>query len=162
MFNLFIFYFLSANLASILSLFFFLHFSFHCSLNKVTSISGFLICITVKLRNLAFWCKWLSLVSEIIFCHYLFAFILRWMNAPALIINSCHLFQRTLFNKGFVVEGEREVLKEQMKTNRGRGGERLSLSLCSLCEKNAWFFKQQIVFLLISCLVVAESFIKTA
>ena len=46
------------NLVLVLSL----HFSFHYSLNKVPSFSGFLICITMKLRNLAFWCKWLSLV----------------------------------------------------------------------------------------------------
>ena len=41
----------------------------------------------------------------------------------SIIINSFHLFLRTLFNKGFVVEGERKVLKERMKTNRGRGVE---------------------------------------
>ena len=40
----------------------------------------------------------------------------------SIIINSFHLFQETLFNKGFVVEGGRGVLKEQMKTNTGRGG----------------------------------------
>ena len=43
----------------------------------------------------------------------------------SIIINSFHLFQRTLFNEGCVVEGGRvgvgEVLKEQMKTNRTRG-----------------------------------------
>ena len=32
----------------------FLHFSFHYSLNKVPSFSDFLICITMKLRSLAF------------------------------------------------------------------------------------------------------------
>ena len=53
----------------------------------------------------------------------------------SIIINSFNLFQRTLFNKGFVVQGEMEVLKEGMKTNRGMGGEGLSLYLCSLCEK---------------------------
>ena len=53
----------------------------------------------------------------------------------SIIINFFHLFQRTLFSKGFALEGEREVLKERMKTNRGRGGEELSLPLCSLCEK---------------------------
>ena len=45
-------------------------------------------------------------------------FILRYMNALGLIIiNSFHLFQQTLFNKG-----GRGVLKERMKTNRERGG----------------------------------------
>ena len=39
-----------------------------------------------------------------------------------IIINSFHLFQRTLFNKGFVMEEEKEVLKKQMKTNRGGEG----------------------------------------
>ena len=58
-----------------------------------------------------------------------------------IIINFFHLFQRTLFNKGFVVEGEREVLKERMKTNRGKAGEGLSLTLCSLCEKNCLIFQ---------------------
>ena len=51
----------------------------------------------------------------------------------SIIINSFHLFQQTLFNKEFVVDGEREVLKEQIK--KLGGGEVLSLSLCSLCEK---------------------------
>ena len=40
----------------------------------------------------------------------------------SIIINSFHLIQRTLFNKGFNVEGKREVFKEQMKTNRESGG----------------------------------------
>ena len=40
----------------------------------------------------------------------------------SIIINSFHLFQQTLFNKGLVVEARGGVLKEQMKTNRGRGG----------------------------------------
>ena len=40
----------------------FLDFSFHYSLNKVPSFPGFLICITMKLGNLAFWRKWLGLV----------------------------------------------------------------------------------------------------
>ena len=46
----------------------------------------------------------------------------------SIIINSFHLFQQTLFNKRLVVEGVREVLKEQIKTNRGgegRGGVKL-------------------------------------
>ena len=71
----------------------------------------------------------------------------------SIIVNSFHLFQRTLFDRGFVLEGEREVLKGQMKTNRGREGEGLSLSLCSLCEINCLIFQT---------VVVAESFIKTA
>ena len=41
----------------------------------------------------------------------------------SMVINSFHLFQQTYFNKGFVVEGGGGgVLKEQMKTNTGRGG----------------------------------------
>ena len=60
-------------------------------------------------------------------------------------INSFHLFQRTFFNKGFVVEGERELLKERMKTNTGRGGEGLSISLCSLCKKNYLIFETVVV-----------------
>ena len=40
----------------------------------------------------------------------------------SIIINSFHLFQWTLFNKGFVVEGG--ILKEQMKTNKGEGSSR--------------------------------------
>ena len=66
-------------------------------------------------------------------------------------INSFHLFQRTFFNKGFVVEGERELLKERMKTNTGRGGEVLSISLCSLCKKN---------YLIFQTVVVAQKFFK--
>ena len=40
----------------------------------------------------------------------------------SIIINSFLLFQQTLFNKGFVVEGGGGVLKEHMKTDKGRGG----------------------------------------
>ena len=40
----------------------------------------------------------------------------------SIIMNSFHLFQQTLFNKGFVVEGERGVLKKQMEINSGRRG----------------------------------------
>ena len=47
-----------------------------------------------------------------------------------------------------------------MKTNRGRGGVK-PISMLTLW-KIAWFFKQQIEFLLISCLVVAKRFIKKA
>ena len=36
-------------------------------------------------------------------------------------IDFFHLFQRTLFNKGFAVDGDREVLKDRMKTKKGRG-----------------------------------------
>ena len=50
----------------------------------------------------------------------------------SIIINSFHLFQQTLLNKGFVVEGE-GVLKERIK--KTGGGEESNLSLCSLCEK---------------------------
>ena len=61
----------------------------------------------------------------------------------SVIICSFHIFQRTLFNKGVVVErgGRRGVLKERMKTNRGRGGVKLKGSLCSLCEKNCLIFQ---------------------
>ena len=42
----------------------------------------------------------------------------------SIIVNSFHLFQRTLFTKRFVVAWARgrEVPKERMKTNRGRTG----------------------------------------
>ena len=74
-----------------------------------------------------------------------------------IIINFFHAFQRTLFNKGFVVEDGEGLLKERM--NRGRG----QAYLCAhSVKKIAWFFKQQIEFLLISCLVVAKRFIKKA
>ena len=56
----------------------------------------------------------------------------------SIILNSFHLFQQTLFNKEFIVEGEEGVLKERVKTDRGRG-EESNLSLCSLCEKMAGF-----------------------
>ena len=57
------------------------------------------------------------------------------------IIKPFHLFQQIPFNKVFVAEGERQVLKERIKTNKGSGGEVLSLSLCSLCEKNCLIFQ---------------------
>ena len=47
------------------------------------------------------------------------------------------------------------VLKKWMKINRGRGS---SLSVCSSVKINAWFFKQQTEFFLISCLAVAKYF----
>ena len=43
-----------------------------------------------------------------------------------IIMNSFYLFQQTFLNNGLVVEGGSVVLKEQMKTSRGRG---------KLCEK---------------------------
>ena len=43
----------------------------------------------------------------------------------SIVINSFHLFQQTLFNKGFVVEGRGGILKEPMKANRRRGGVKL-------------------------------------
>ena len=53
----------------------------------------------------------------------------------SIIINSFHLFKRTLFNKGFVVEeGGKEVLKERMKANRGRGGVK-PISMLTLRKK---------------------------
>ena len=51
----------------------------------------------------------------------------------SIIINSFHLFQRTLFNKRFVVEGE-GFLKQQMKTNRGSGGVK-PISMLTLWKK---------------------------
>ena len=51
----------------------------------------------------------------------------------SIIINSFHLFQQTLFNKGFVVEGGGGSLKSEWKQTGG--GEESNLSLCSLCEK---------------------------
>ena len=51
----------------------------------------------------------------------------------SIIINSFHLFQQSLFNKRFVVEGVGGALKERMKPTRG--GEESNLSLCSLCKK---------------------------
>ena len=47
----------------------FLNFCFHYSLNNVPSFSGFLMCITMKLRNAPFWPKWLSLVYKVNFSH---------------------------------------------------------------------------------------------
>ena len=58
---------------------------------------------------------------------------------------------------GLLWRGE-GVLKEQIKINRGRG-EVKPISMLTLW-KIAWFFKQQIEFLLISCLAVAKSFMK--
>ena len=77
-----------------------------------------------------------------------------------IIINFFSLFQWTLFNKGFVVEGRggRGSLKSEW--NRTGGGSQAYLYAHSV-KKIAWFFKQQIEFLLIGCLVVAKSFIET-
>ena len=72
-----------------------------------------------------------------------------------IIINFFHAFQRTLFNKGFVVEDGEGLLKERM--NRGRGS---SLSLCSLCEKNCLIFQTANRVPSNKCLVVAKRFIK--
>ena len=73
----------------------------------------------------------------------------------SIIITSFHLFQRTLFNKGFiVVEGPSRANKNK----QGMGGVK-PISILTLW-KFVWFFKQQIEFLLISCLAVAKSFIK--
>ena len=55
----------------------------------------------------------------------------------SIIINSFDPFQQTLFNKAFVVEGGEGggwTLKSKWKQTGG--GEGLSLSLCSPCEKN--------------------------
>ena len=49
------------------------------------------------------------------------------------------------------------VLKKRMRTNRGRGGVK-PISMLTLW-KIAWFSKQLIEFLLISCLAVAKSLI---
>ena len=77
----------------------------------------------------------------------------------SIIINSFHFFQRTLFNKGFAVEGVGwGILIVQMKTSRGKEGAK-PISTLTL-KKISRFFKQPIEFLLIGCLVVAESVIK--
>ena len=79
----------------------------------------------------------------------------------SIIVNSFHLFQQTLFNKEFIVEGEEGVLKERVKTDRGQGGGGGGVKPISMLTlwKNAWFSKQQIEFALISCLAVAKIFI---
>ena len=51
----------------------------------------------------------------------------------SIIINSIHLFQRTFFNIGFVVEEGGGSLKSEWKQTGG--GEESNLPLCSLCEK---------------------------
>ena len=56
--------------------------------------------------------------------------------------------------------GGRGVLKERMNPNRGRKRVK-AISMLTLW-KIAWFFKQQIEVLLISCLAVAKSFMKKA
>ena len=61
------------------------------------------------------------------------------MNALALSLTSSISSNEDFLIKG-VVEGERVVLKKPMKTNIARGGEGISLSLCSLCEKNCMIF----------------------
>ena len=75
----------------------------------------------------------------------------------SIIINSFHLFQKTLFNKGFVVEGAGGSLKKEWKKQREEGVNPISILTL---WKIVWFFKQQIEFLLISCLPVAKSFIQ--
>ena len=87
----------------------------------------------------------------------------------SIIINSFHLYQKTLFNKGFVVDvagggggggggGGRESLKSDWK-KQGEGRGQTYLYARSK-KKITWFFKQQIEFFVISYLVVAESFIR--
>ena len=49
-----------------------------------------------------------------------------------IIINSFHLFQQTLFNKGFVVKVGGGSLKSEWKQTGGE--EESNLSLCSLCK----------------------------
>ena len=67
----------------------------------------------------------------------------------SIIINSFYLFQQTLFNKGIVVEGGGGRVPWRANENKqGEGGVK-SISMLTLW-KIAWFFKQQIEFLLIS------------
>ena len=98
---------------------------------------------------------WLGLKSN--FCHYLFVFIFRCMNVLALSLTPSISSNELFLMKGLLWRW-REVLKEWMKTNRGRGGVK-PFSMLTLW-KIAWFFKQQVEFLLISCLAVAKSFMK--
>ena len=73
----------------------------------------------------------------------------------SIIINSFQLFQRTLFNKGFDVEGETGILKEQMKTNGG--GEWSSLSLFSLkvlLKRRRHFLKLFFIYQFINIFIV--------
>ena len=79
----------------------FLHSSFHDSLNTVLSFSGFPICITMKLRNLALWRN--------------LAF--RWMNALALSLTFSILSNEPFLIKDLLRRGEGEegaFVKEQM------------------------------------------------
>ena len=80
------------------------------------------------------------------------------MNALALSLTPSISSNEPFLIKGLLWRGE--VLKVRIKTNRGRGGVK-SISMLTL-KKIARLFKEQIEFLLISCLVVAESFIKKA
>ena len=61
------------------------------------------------------------------------------LESTSIIINSFHLFERTLFNKGFVVEVGEGVLKERMKTYSGRGGVKAYLYAHSV--KNCMIFQ---------------------
>ena len=70
----------------------------------------------------------------------------------SIIINSFHSFNEPFLINILLWRGEREALKQRMKTNRGRWGVVLSLSLCSLCKKN---------FPIFQTVVAAEIFIKT-
>ena len=76
-------------------------------------------------------------------------------------INSFHLFQQTLFNKGSVAEvagsperaNEKELREETCQAYLYADPVKKKCLIFS-------FFKQQIEFLLISCLPVAKSFIQ--
>ena len=111
----------------------FLHFSFYYSLKKVPSFPGFHICITMKLKNLAFWHKWLDLVQKVIFCHYLFVFIFRCMNTLALSWTTTNSSNKSFLIKALLWKGRKVSLKSDWKQTGG--GEELNLSLSSLCEK---------------------------
>ena len=83
----------------------------------------------------------------------------------SIIINFFHLFQQTLFKKGFVVEeggGEGGGGGPQRANEKKQGEGRSQTYLYAHSVKIAWFFKQQIEFLLIGCLAVTNSFIKKA
>ena len=79
------------------------------------------------------------------------------MNALALSLTPFFFSNEPFLIKGLLWRGgEGKSLKKKWKQTGGGGG------LLSLWKNFFWFFKQQIEFVLISCLVVPKSFIKKA
>ena len=116
----------------------------------------------MKLRNLPFWRKSLSLVLQVIFCHYLLVFVFRCVNPLAFSLTPS-IFSNEPFLKRVYCGGERGaggVLREQIKTNWGRG-EMKPITMLTLWKKIAWFFQQQIEFLLISCFILLKVLLKS-